>query len=196
MQSIKNAAVILASSAIWRSQILTQLGISHQAVAHCYEEPPFSGGNLHEFVELLAIEKGRSLQYKYPDTIIISADQLIGIEGEVLGKPGSEKAAVQQLVKLNGKTHELVCAVAVLQGEKIEVASEKAVLTMRTLELEELQNYVRRDESWDCAGAYKIESLGASLFSKIETTDPNTIIGIPSVQLLNLLRKMGYSNLL
>lgn len=196
LRPIHQEKVILASEAPWRSDILKQLGIPHQCTNHRYDEPGYESGLLSEFVKQVAVEKARSLQEHYPSGIIIAADQLIGIGNEVLYKSGSEAGAIEQLKKLNGKSHSLFCAVAVLHAGEIKAEVDAATLTMRDLTSEEITCYVKKDKPWSCAGSYKIESLGASLFSSIRVNDPTTIIGIPAGRLLDILRSFGFSNLL
>ncbi|MGK0288772.1 MAG: septum formation protein [bacterium] len=196
MQSIQNIQVILASSAQWRSDILNKLEISHHAVPHQYQEPQYQSGSIQEFVEKLAVEKGKSILSKYSDCLVISSDQMIALDNQVFGKPISEAKAFQQLKILQGNTHQLFCSVAILFQGKIKVATEIAQLSMRNLLDSEIEFYLKHDQPFGCAGSYKIESLGASLFEKIETSDPNTIIGLPSNLLLSILREWKFSNLL
>lgn len=188
--------IVLASEATWRSDILNQLGIGHRCQSHRYQEPIYTGGSLSDFVKQTALEKARSIQNENRSAIIISADQLICLGGEIFYKPGSREKAVVQLQKLNGKTHQLICAVAVLFNQKMAVQHELATLKMRQLTFAEIQNYVDRDQPWGCAGSYRIESLGASLFEAVSVKDPTTIIGLPGNLLLNILREWGFSNLL
>ena len=194
--SLKEEDVVLASEASWRSDILNQLGIAHRCAAHKYDEPRFSGGSLIDFVKQTSFEKARSIQNENQSAIIISADQLICLGNEVFYKSGSRQKAIEQLQKLNGQTHQLFCAIAVLFNQKSAVQCEVASLKMRQLTSIEISNYVDQDQPWDCAGSYKNESLGASLFEDVSVKDPTTIIGLPGNLLLNILREWGYSNLL
>ncbi len=195
MESLSGESIILASEASWRSDILTQLGLSHRCMKHRYPEPTFKSGSLIDFVEKIALEKALSIQDDNLDSIIISADQLIDLDDEVFYKSGNRENAIKQLQKLSGRQHRLICAVAVLYGDRRRVAVEEAFLRMRELTVTEIENYVDRDKPWDCAGSYKIESLGASLFSEINVKDPTTIIGIPGNLLIDILRDWGFSNL-
>lgn len=195
MKSLEGVDVILASEAVWRSNILNQLGILHRCLAHRYEEPRFAGGSLVEFVRRTALEKAISLVDSYPDAMVLSADQLISLDDEVFYKSGSREKAVEQLMRLNGRTHDLICAVVVIFSGKRLIKHERAKLTMRELSRAEIENYVDRDQPWDCAGSYKIEQLGASLFQSVSVRDPTTIIGLPANLLLDSLRELGYSNL-
>lgn len=193
---ISSQEVVLASQAQWRSDILTQLQISHICCDHKYAEPKFSGGNLVEFVEKIAREKAASLAVDYPEALIVAADQLVAIDDEILYKSGSRENAINQLKKLSGKSHYLICAVSIWYRGQLHSRTERADLKMRSLSDQEIAHYVDKDEPWSCAGSYKIESLGASLFETIDTNDPTTIIGIPANQLINLIRSLGFSNLL
>ncbi len=193
---INSKKVVLASQASWRSNILKQLGIKHSQVNHRYKEPKFVQGSLKDFIESIAREKAKSICHEFSEAIIVAADQLICIENQILYKPGNREKAIAQLQMLNGKTHDLICAVSVFYQGSVESDIEIAELEMRVLQEQEIQNYVDSDKPWDCAGSYKIESLGASLFKSINVNDPTAIIGLPSNKLLDILRKMGFSNLL
>jgi len=195
LKPVRNLDVILASTAPWRSQILNRLNIPHRAVPHRYPEPGYESGSLQTFVQRLAQCKAESLQADYPEAMIIAADQLISVEETVLAKAGNRENAIRQLMTLNGRPHQLVCAVAVCFQNNCLVRWEEAKLQMRHLTRAEIEFYVDYDEPWDCAGSYKIESLGAALFSAIDVRDTHTIVGLPANLLLDLIRDWGYTNL-
>ncbi|MBT4285702.1 MAG: septum formation protein Maf [Deltaproteobacteria bacterium] len=196
LKSLSKQKIVLASEAKWRSDILNQLHIPHKCFNHRYDEPRFSGGNLVEFVSNIAVEKALSIQKLFPDHIIIAADQLIELEDEVLGKPGNFERAYAQLSKMNGKVHQLICAVCVIHQNQVFKDVEIAKIKMRYLENQEIINYLNIDQPFNCAGSYKIESLGAALFESVNINDLHTIIGIPGNLLTSILRKLGFSNLL
>ena len=195
-KSIKSVHIVLASQAAWRSELLNQVCIEHQQVQHRYAEPEYLDEPLDLFIESIAREKASSLVEDFPESMIIAADQLVCVENTVLYKSGTREDAIDQLEKLNGRTHQLICAVAVSYKGATESAIEKATLKMRDLSREEIVTYVDFDEPWDCAGSYKYESLGAALFERIEVSDPTAIIGLPVNRLLTILRSWGYSSLL
>lgn len=196
LKSLAEVDIVLASRASWRSQILNQLRIKHHQVEHRYAEPKFSGGALETFIADIAQEKAKSLISEHPHSLIIAADQLICLNDEILYKSGSREKAIEQLLKLNGREHKLICAVAVWYEGRLETETEAAVLKMRALSPLEISNYVDHDKPWDCAGSYKIEMLGASLFESTHVNDPTTIIGLPANKLVTILRRLGFSNLL
>jgi 7-methyl-GTP pyrophosphatase len=196
MLPVNSKSVILASQAAWRSDLLRQIRIEHTPVHHRFEEPKYEQGPLDKFIENIACEKAKSLEGEFPDSIIIAADQLASVDDQVLYKPGSKEKAIKQLELLNNREHKLICAVAVLFEGKVKSKIAEATLKMRELTREEMISYVEYDKPWDCAGAYKYESLGASLFERVEVEDPSTIIGLPVNHLITLLREWGLSNLM
>jgi septum formation protein len=196
LKSLNNIDLVLASGAKWRSDILLQLGLQHRRVSHRYNEPPYKNGPLTAFIRDVAIEKARSIQRDFENSIIISADQLVTLDGEIFYKSENREEAIEQLLRLSGKTHELICAICVTDGEKTEARLDKALLKMRALSKREIKAYVELDTPWGCAGSYKIESLGASLFEEVNTSDLTTIIGLPGSLLIDILREWGFSNLL
>ncbi len=175
---------------------MKQLGIAHQCSDHQFNEPEFQSGSIESFVENIACEKAKSLQNKFPESLIIAADQLCSIDDQVLYKPGTKENAIEQLKILRNRQHKLICSVAVWYKGTIKSETDIARLRMRDLSACEIEAYVEKDEPWGCAGSYKIESLGASLFETLQVEDPTTIIGIPSTKLISILKEFGFSNLL
>ncbi|MDT8447570.1 MAG: Maf family protein [bacterium] len=196
MKSTADLELILASSAPWRSQALTKLGVHHQATAPEYVEPSFEGGPLEAHVMRLAHGKAQSLRARFPGKWILAFDQLAEVDGQVLGKPGDFATAFEQLSQLQGKAHRLVNGMALLAGDEELLRWDQAWLTIRELEPKEIETYLKAETPYQCAGSYKIEGLGASLFERIEVTDLGSILGLPANLVLNALRELDYSNLL
>jgi septum formation protein len=196
LRSIREIDVVLASTAAWRSDILTRLTIPHLAVPPRYSEPDYGGQSPETFVTDIAGQKAASIRSDFPAAMIIAADQLIFCGGEVLGKPGSRENAIRQLMWLNGRRHRLICAVAVDFRGQTQVRCETASLKMRQLTASEIEFYVDHDQPIDCAGSYRIEALGAALFEEIQVRDANTIVGLPVNLLLDIIREWGFSNLI
>jgi len=196
VKSIQGQPVVLASSALWRSEALTRLGIPHLAQSPHYQEPPFVGGALETHVQTLALGKAKSLAAQHPGAILIGLDQLIEVKGQVLGKPGEHQQALAQLRLLNGQTHRLVNGLALVWGKKEQTFFDQSELKMRSLQEAELEYYLQAETPYQCAGSYQIEGLGASLFEQINTPDLGSIVGLPVHLLLNGLRRWGFSNLL
>jgi septum formation protein len=147
--------------------------------------------------ELLAIGKGDAAwKPAEPHATIIGSDQVAALQdGDtwlILGKPGTAVAATDQLERLNGRTHLLFTAMAVLHRGSVHAHTDITTLTMRRLGREQLARYVEADQPLDCAGAYKLEAHGISLFASIDSRDHSAITGLPLIALAAHLASLGY----
>ena len=194
MKSARQLNLVLASTAPWRSEALLRLGLRHKALAPHFEEPPYRGGKLEDHVLALALGKARSLAG--PGLVVLGFDQMIEVGDQVLGKPGNFENALAQLRLLSGKRHRLVNGLAVVTDSQTLQLWDQCFLTMRSLTEEELRFYLEQDQPFGCAGSYKIEGLGASLFESVEVSDLGSIVGLPANLVGNALRSLGFSNLL
>lgn len=185
--------IILASKSPYRKELLARLGISFEQQNSNFDENTLKS-KIHDPLKLtqeLAIAKAASVQNQYPDAIIIGSDQVCHFSGEILGKSKSIEKSFQQLKKLNGKMHELVTSYAILHNKKSIVKTNVTKLFMRNLTDDQINKYLSTDNPIDCAGSYKLELNGISLFNKIETDDHTAIIGLPLMELANDLNEMG-----
>jgi septum formation protein len=191
--NLATPALILASTSRYRGELLARLAVPFVAAApDCDEEAYKSRGfTPRELAETLALTKAESLRAVYPDAAILGGDQLAEIDGEILGKPGTEAAARAQLTRLAGRTHTLITAVAIVHGERILRHTDVTRLTMRPLTADQIARYVAADAPLDCAGSYKLEQLGIALFSRIESEDHTAIVGLPLLALATLLGEIG-----
>lgn len=186
--------IVLASTSPYRKELLERLRIPFKAQNPNLHEGPFKE-RIHDplvLTKTLAFEKARSLLLQFPQSLIIGADQIALFEGEILGKPKERKKAFAQIKKLQGRTHQLITSVCLLGPQEFkEEFSDITELTMRPLSQEEIDRYLCLDQPLNCAGSYKIESLGISLFQKIQTQDATAIMGLPLIQLSKVLREVG-----
>ncbi len=191
------ANLILASTSPYRKELLERLHIPFEAKDSQVDEDPFKEDITDPMVltKTLAYEKAKAVFQTHPQSYVIGGDQISLFEGEVLGKPGTKEAAVVQLRKVAGKSHELITSTCILGPNGFVYEwTNRTKLTMRELGLEEIKRYVEKDDPIYCAGSYKIESLGISLFDSIETEDSTAIIGLPLLELSKQLRNLGFSN--
>lgn len=186
--------LVLASTSPYRKALLEQLGLAFDCVAPLFDEDSLKDTGLapETLVVHLAREKALSIANSQPHAVVLGSDQMAVAQGQVLGKPGSREAAMGQLTKLSGQTHELLTAVALCHDGDVLEFMDRTRLTMRELSTEQIGRYVDVDEPWDCAGSYKIESRGISLFEKIETQDYTAIQGLPLIALTTHLLRLGY----
>lgn len=186
--------LILASTSPYRRALLERLGIPFTAIApDCDEEVLKDSGLLPlEIARELARRKAASISGQSPHAAVVGSDQVLDLNGELLGKAGSAEAAVRQLQRLAGRSHRLVTAVAVASPVGWFAWENTSVLTMRSLSAEALQRYVSADRPWDCAGSYKLECRGIALFERIDTDDQTAIIGLPLLRLTQVLSGLGF----
>lgn len=202
--SMKKPPVILASTSAYRAAQLKQLGLTFEQRAPLFDEDSYKAKerNPRKLAELLAFEKAQSIGSEIDNqslgsetahqSIIIGGDQLISLDGEVLGKSGSEAEALSQLRKMRGKVHELVSAICVIRGEQVLRHTEIAKMHMRQLSDEQLSWYIEKDQPFDCAGSYKLEAHGIALFDEIKCADFSAITGVPLLKLSQLLIELGH----
>ena len=187
--------LILASTSPYRRAQLGRLGLPFRAIAPLVDEESIKDPALdpRTLAETLAIAKASSLADRWPEAAIVGGDQLVVIDGQILGKPGTAEAAVEQLSRLAGRSHDLITALAVWAGGRRIVHLDVTVLHMRRLEPVSIERYVAADRPIDCAGSYKWEERGVALFERVESADPTAIPGLPLIALTSILRDLGFT---
>lgn len=198
--SSSTLALILASTSKYRKELLERLEIpfecippraDEEALKRAWSDEKPSPQNL---AERLAVAKAESLCNECPAAWIIGSDQLVDLDGEILGKRADFESACAQLEKLSGRTHRLVTAVALAKrGETTLIFSDITTLEFLKLSRAEIERYVACEKPYDCAGTYKIEGLGIRLLKRLETHDPTAIIGLPLIRLSQELGLRGWT---
>ncbi len=187
--------LILASTSTYRHDLLARLRISFRCESSGVEERAYDSLGLEpiHLAETLARAKAVAVAAKGESSTVIGADQLVAFEGRVLGKPGTEARAVEQLLAMAGRDHQLITAVAIADGAGVEAITDVATMRIRPLTRAEAERYVAIDRPMDCAGSYKIESLGIALFDRIDAADHTAIVGLPLIALGRMLRARGFA---
>lgn len=189
--------IILASSSRYRRALLARLAIAFECDAADFDEEAEKeriGPVAPEvLVGSLARAKALHVSRRRPDAVVIGGDQTAELDGTIFGKPGDHARTVAQLERLSGRTHRLLTALAIVHGASGRMAEALDVhsLTMRTLSHEAIERYIRHDKPYDCAGGYRIESLGIALFERICGDDGTAIEGLPLTRLVMLLEPFG-----
>jgi septum formation protein len=186
-------SLVLASTSRYRSELLARLQVPFTTADPGVDEAAFKKTGLapRPLAERLAFEKASAVQKRFPDAVIIGGDQLVALGDESLGKPGSPQGAVEQLLRLAGREHTLITALVVLHRERAIAHTDITRLRVRPLDRAAIERYVAVDNPVDCAGSYKIESLGIALFAAIETGDPTAIQGLPLLAVAGALTTCG-----
>ena len=192
-------SLILASTSVYRRELLARLRIPFECRAPGVDETPGPGETAVVLVARLARAKADSIAQGSPEACVIGSDQVAvldqGTRAEaVMGKPGSVTSCVDQLLRCSGRTLSFVTAVAVIrhvdsfQSEFIDTTR----VAFRILDRAAIERYVARESPLDCAGGFKSEGLGISLCESIENRDPTALIGLPLVRLASVLRRLGF----
>jgi septum formation protein len=185
--------IILASTSRHRAMLMDRLGLAYEVESPRTTESLPPGVPPEEGTLELARRKAKSVARDQADAIVIGSDQMAVLDGRVLDKPGTPERAVEQILLMAGRTHELwtsVCVIDARSGRETD-HTEVWSMRMRTLTPEEALRYVEADAPLDCAGSYRFESLGAALFESFEGGDPTAITGLPLVALTRMLMEAG-----
>jgi septum formation protein len=187
--------LVLGSTSPYRRELLARLRVPFDVLAPDVDEEALqrSGAEPSSIALRLAVAKAASVAAKRSDAFVIGSDQVVDLDSEILGKPGDEGRAREQLARLQGRTHRLVTAIALRAPDgTIRTHVDVHRMTLRALGATEIERYVAAERPLDCCGAYKIESLGIALFERIEGDDFTAIPGLPLIALGRLLRESGF----
>lgn len=192
--------LILASTSKYRRELLSRLGLPFESHAPLVDEEAVKARmrDPESLVRHLARAKAESLAPRFPEALILGSDQAVDLDGEILGKPPNEEAAVRQLLRLAGREHRLLTAVALHDAAtgRTDEALDVHRLWLRPVSEAEARAYVARDRPLDCAGAYRVETLGISLMERISGDDFTAVIGLPLTRVTELLARFGVPVLL
>lgn len=183
--------LILASTSPYRKLLLERLELPFDVIAPDVEETAEPGETPQELAARLATEKAGSVTV--PDAIVIGSDQVASVNGRVLSKPGTHDRALRQLAACQGRTAVFDTAAAIVDkrnGKRWQVTDRTEVRFAR-LDESVLDAYLRREQPYDCAGGFKAEGLGISLFSRIRSDDPTALLGLPLIWVARTLRDAG-----
>jgi MAF protein len=189
--------ILLASSSVYRKQLLEKLQLPFICASPDIDESILPGELPSNYVQRLAIEKAKALQADYPNHIIIGSDQcaLLTVNGEqqILGKPHTVENAIQQLNQASGQQVTFLTGLCVYNSDNQQCHSlvEPFSVHFRTLTLPQIERYIAQEMPLDCAGSFKSEGLGIRLFSALKGRDPNSLIGLPLIALVDLLEQQG-----
>jgi septum formation protein len=185
--------LVLASTSRYRRELLERLGIPFTVAAPGVIETRLPGEGAESMAARLAEAKARSVARDLREALVIGCDQVATSNGNVFGKPGTHENALRQLRALSGGTavfHTAVCVHNTASG-KTRTRLVPCAVTFRKLDDEMIERYLRREQPYDCAGSAKSEGLGIALIEKMEGEDPNALVGLPLIALVDLLREQG-----
>ncbi|HGN1705918.1 TPA: nucleoside triphosphate pyrophosphatase [Providencia rettgeri] len=191
-------SIILASTSEFRQTLLKKLGLPFLAAPPNIDESPILQESAQALVIRLSHAKAQALANQYPQHLIIGSDQVCVIDGNIVGKPHNFDNAFKQLKAASGNKITFYTGLCLLDTEtgKFNVQCELFDVYFRQLNDNEITNYLHKEEPYQCAGSFKSEGLGITLFERLSGRDPNTLIGLPIILLLEMLRHHGVNPLL
>ena len=187
--------LILGSTSPFRKELLHKLGLSFDADSPDIDETMQSGEQPEKLVQRLAFEKAKAVAAKHKGALVIGSDQVACIGSNILGKPGNRDNAIAQLSQASGQRVSFytgLCLINSANGNK-QIVCEPFHVYFRELSRDQIERYLDAEEPYNCAGSFKSEGLGISLFEKLEGDDPNSLIGLPLIRLITMLEQEGIS---
>lgn len=185
--------LILASTSRYRRELLERLRLPFEVRAPGVDESARPGEAPDALARRLALAKARAVACEHPRAIVIGSDQVAELDGQAIGKPGTHDRAVEQLRRMSGRTVVFQTAVAVVCEATGFAADALAPVTVRFRRLDDatIQEYLRIEQPYDCAGSARSEGLGVALLDAIESDDPSALVGLPLIRTCALLRQAG-----
>lgn len=184
--------LVLGSSSPYRKELLERLGVPFECVSADIDESRHEGETPEALCVRLAREKALKVKSMVGDAIVIGSDQVAVLGESILGKPHTRERAIEQLSSMQGQTVYFLTALCII-GEKGEIFETMVptIVTMKKLSVKTIENYLDREQPFNCAGSAKIEKLGIALMKEVRSTDPTALIGLPLIETVNLLAKAG-----
>jgi len=194
MQNPSARAIVLASASPYRRGLLDRFLDDYQAISPDIDESNVDQLKPKALARHLARKKAETVSMTARDSLIIGADQLAALDGQVLGKPGDHQKAVEQLLAASGQAVTFRTAVCILDpvGRTRYEHVDKTTVRFRQFDRRLAETYLRHDEPYDCAGSFKIEGAGFVLFKSVTTDDPTALIGLPMIWVSDVLLELGY----
>ncbi len=185
--------LVLGSTSPFRKTILEKLQLPFVCAKPNIDETPLKGETPQTLVKRLAIEKAKAVASQHPNALIIGSDQVAVCKGEIIGKPHNFDNGVIQLTKFSGESITFYTGLCIYNSETDKEISlvEPFNVHFNQLSQGEIENYLHAEQPYNCAGSFKSEGLGICLFEKLEGDDPNTLIGLPLIKLVSLLKQHG-----
>ena len=186
--------LLLASTSRYRGQLLERLRLPFAAVRPEVDEGALEGESPRALCVRLGRAKARAVAERGGDAWVIGSDQVAEVAGRALGKPGGRDVAIAQLQAMRGRTVRFHTSIALAHADgSLLEALDLTEVAMRDLSDDEIRRYVDIEQPFDCAGSFKSEGFGITLFDAIHSDDPTALVGLPLIATARLLRQAGFA---
>ena len=193
MTGVTAHRLLLASTSPSRRELLSRLRLPFDCLPPEVEEAPLPGESPAGLASRLAGEKAAEVHAREPDAFVLGSDQVADLDGRVLGKSGDSETASMQLRAMSGREVVFHTALCVVGPGFRESAVDTTRVRLRALGDDDIARYLEAEPAFDCAGSFKAEGLGISLFDAIDSRDPTALVGLPMIATARLLRKAGFA---
>lgn len=185
--------LVLGSSSPFRATLLEKLGLAFSVDSPDIDESAKIGESPAQLVQRLSETKAKAVAARHPEALIIASDQVAVLDGNILGKPGNHRSALAQLQSQSGKTVLFLTGLALYnaKAQRMQAIVEPFEVRFRDLSATQIENYLHKEQPYQCAGSFKSEGLGITLFSELRGQDPNSLIGLPLIRLTAMLAAEG-----
>ncbi len=187
--------LVLGSTSPFRKALLARLQLDFETDAPDIDETPLQNEAVEKMVLRLSIAKAKAIAPRHADSLIIGSDQSAVLNGKKLSKPGNFDNAFKQLTEASGQKIIFQTGLCLLNSRtgNIQSCCVPYTVIFKTLTPAIIRNYLHKEEPYNCAGSFKSEALGIALFERFEGSDPNALIGLPLIELVNFLENEGIS---
>lgn len=187
--------LVLASTSPYRRELLERLGLSFNVAAPNVDETRLPDESPQALVMRLSEAKARAIAATHPDALIIGSDQVAVLDDGILGKPGDHANAVRQLSAASGKQVTFMTGLCLFNSAtgQAQVDLVPFAVEFRDLTPQQIEDYLQREQPYNCAGSFKSEGLGISLFRRMKGDDPSALIGLPLIRLIDMLEHEGFA---
>ncbi len=193
MSDVISRSLVLGSTSRYRRELLGRLAVPFEVAAPDVDETPLPAELPLALAQRLALAKAQAVATKFPHAVVIGSDQVADLHGEPLGKPGTHERALAQLRRMRGQTviFQTALAVVCLATGFVQQDVAQVKVLFRDLSDDEIENYLRAEQPYDCAGSAKSEGLGIALLERIDSDDPTALIGLPLIRTARMIRAAG-----
>jgi len=182
--------LVLASTSPFRRELLARLGLPFEIADPAVDESALPGEAPETTALRLSEAKAQAVAADFPGALIIGSDQVACLDGQIFGKPGTHEKAVKQLQTMRGRSVNFFTGLCLLNAKtgQAHVRGVPTLVTFRDLTDADIENYLRREQPYNCAGSAKSEGLGIAVIARMEGSDPNALIGLPLIALCDFLK--------
>lgn len=193
MMNSQPPVLVLASTSKFRQELLQRLQIPFVCASPNIDESPLPHESAYDLVARLALAKAQAVQAHYTDALIIGSDQVAVLRDHILGKPHTHANAVAQLQACSNQYVEFLTGLCLLNTHthSYQVDVVRYGVKFRPLTEQMIEHYLQREQPYQCAGSFKSEGLGVTLFEKMQGDDPSALIGLPLIRLTDFLQQQG-----